>query len=64
MTVEQEDIERRIDALVRELDEIFVLAANPETARMVAVERRGIGQVRMRCDLILAALRMHHGQTV
>jgi hypothetical protein len=64
MTLEQEEVERRVDALVRELDEIFLLCADPETAPLVATERRGIGQARMRCDLILAALRAQNGQTV
>jgi 3-methyladenine DNA glycosylase AlkD len=52
----EEQIERRIDFLVRELDEFTAMANNPETVDLIEKESIGIGQVRFRAQLILAFL--------
>lgn len=49
-------IEYRIDALVRELDEICALAANPGTVELVEAQKIGIGQIKFRADLIMSFL--------
>ena len=49
-------IERRVDFLVRELDELCLMANNPETRDLIANEAIGIGQVQFRASLILSFL--------
>jgi hypothetical protein len=49
-------IEYRIDCLVRELDELCTLAANPGTVALVEAQKIGVGQIKMRADLILSFL--------
>jgi hypothetical protein len=49
-------IERRVDALVRELDELMAMAANHETVDLIEHEKIGIGQCATRCQLILSFL--------
>lgn len=51
-----EQIERKIDWLVRELDELCRLANNAETRDLVAKEAIGVGQIQFRAGLILAFL--------
>jgi hypothetical protein len=55
----EEQIERRIDFLVRELDELCSLANNPETRDLVAAQQIGIGQIQFRGALILGFLKSH-----
>jgi len=47
-----EQIERKIDWIVRELDELCILANNPETVDLVDNQRVGIGQIISRSQLI------------
>lgn len=48
----EEQIERKVDGIVRELDELCAMAANPETVDLVEHERVGIGQIISRAQLI------------
>ena len=48
----EEQMERRIDSLVRDLDELCAFAANPETVDLVQGQRAGIGQIITRAQLI------------
>jgi hypothetical protein len=48
----QEQMERRIDSIVRELDELIAFAANPETVDLVEAQRVGVGQIISRAQLI------------
>jgi hypothetical protein len=48
----QEQMERRIDGLVRDLDELIAFAANPETVDLVEAQRVGVGQIISRAQLI------------
>lgn len=50
-------IERKVDWLVRELDELCAMANNAETRDLVAKEAIGIGQIQFRAGLILDFLR-------
>ena len=50
---DKEDIERRLDFLVRELDELCALAKNPETAKFLHSQKIVIGQIYARASLIL-----------
>jgi hypothetical protein len=45
-------IEYRIDAVVRELDELCAMASNPETVDLVEGQKVGIGQIISRAQLI------------
>jgi hypothetical protein len=49
-------IEYRIDALVREMDELCALAANAETVDLVEQQKIGIGRIATRSQLILSLL--------
>lgn len=51
-----EQLERRLDFLIRELDEFCAMAREPDTADLIAGEAIGIGQARTRCELILSFL--------
>lgn len=53
----EEQIERRVDFLVRELDEFCAMANNSETRDLIEKEAIGIGQVHFRAGLILDFLR-------
>jgi hypothetical protein len=46
------DMERRIDSIVRELDELCRFASNPETVDLVQGQRAGIGQIITRAQLV------------
>lgn len=48
----EEQMERRIDSLVRDLDELMAFAANPETVDLVQGQRVGVGQIIIRAQLI------------
>jgi hypothetical protein len=52
----EEQIERKVDWLVREMDELLAFANNPETRDLIEREAIGIGQIRFRAQLILAFL--------
>lgn len=49
-------IEYRIDAIVRELDEFCAMANNPETVDLIDSQRIGIGQIISRASLIQSFL--------
>jgi len=49
-------IERKMDWIVRELDELCRLASNPETVDLVDGQRRAVGQMKVRVDLIASFL--------
>lgn len=49
-------IEYRLDCIVRELDEMCGLAANPETVDLIEQQRVAIGQIKTRVDLIASFL--------
>ena len=52
--VDQEDIERRVDFLVREADELIALSVDPFYRSLVRQELLGIEQVYTRMALILS----------
>lgn len=52
----EEQLERKCDWLIRELDEITALAANPETSDLVEGQQLSIGQMATRVQLVLAFL--------
>jgi hypothetical protein len=52
----EEQIERKVDWLVRELDELCKMAANSETVDLVEKQKIGIGQIAVRTQLILSFL--------
>lgn len=47
-----EQMERRVDSLIRDLDELISFAANPETVDLVAAERIAVGQILTRAQLV------------
>ena len=49
-------VEYRLDCLLRELDEMCALAANPETVGIIDANRITIGQIKTRVDLIASFL--------
>lgn len=55
----EDQMERRIDSLVRDLDELIAFAANPETVDLVQGQRAGVGQIIMRAQLIGSFLMAH-----
>jgi hypothetical protein len=46
----------RLDCMVRELDELCLMAANPETADLIETNLAGIAQVYERCKSIALAI--------
>lgn len=52
----EEQIERRVDFLVRELDELCGMANDAGMRRLVLKEAIGIGQIHSRAGLILSFL--------
>ena len=53
---DKEDIERRTDYVIRELDEFCAMAANAETVDLINAERIAFGQMQTRVQLILSFL--------
>lgn len=53
----EEQIERRVDFLLRELDELCAMATHSETVDLVKNQEIAIGQVRTRAELILSFLK-------
>lgn len=49
-------IERRVDSLIRELDEFCGMASNPETVDLIQNERVAFGQIQLRAQLIVSFL--------
>lgn len=52
----EEQIGRKCDWLVREMDELCALANNSETRDLIAKEALAIGQIQFRAGLILSFL--------
>lgn len=52
----EEQIERRLDYIVRELDEFCAMANNPETVDLIEGQRIAVGQIVTRAQLIAAFL--------
>jgi hypothetical protein len=48
----EEQMERKIDSIVRDLDELVAFAANRETVDLVEAQRVGVGQIISRAQLI------------
>ena len=55
----EEQIEARVDWLVRQLDELCSMARNEETQDLIAGQVIGIGQLAFRAQLILSFLEAH-----
>ena len=60
----EEQIERKVDSIIRELDELCAMAANSETVDLVDGQRIGIGQINTRVQLILSFLMARHPLTL
>lgn len=52
-------IEYRLDCIIRELDEMCGLAANPETVDLIEKNRIAVGQIVTRAQLIASFLMGH-----
>lgn len=52
----EEQIERKFDWIVREMDELCALAVNPETVDLVEGQRVAVGQIVLRAQLIAGLL--------
>jgi hypothetical protein len=52
----EEQIERKVDSIIRELDELVAMAANPETIDLIENERPGIGLIVSRSRLVASLL--------
>ncbi len=57
-------MERRIDALVRDLDELVALAADPSTVQFVEEQKSSIGQIICRAQLVGSVLMARKPTTV
>ncbi len=52
----EDQMERRCDSIIRDLDELVAFAANPETVDLVQGQRFAIDQMKSRADLIVSFL--------
>lgn len=52
----EEQIERKVDWIVRELDELCAMANNPETIDLVERQKIAFGQMMIRVQLIMGFL--------
>lgn len=52
----EEQIERKVDAMIRELDEFCAMANNPETVDLVESQKVAFGQMALRIQLIMGFL--------
>lgn len=52
----EEQIERKCDAIIRELDEFMAMAANGETVDLIEGQKLSFGQMQTRVQLILSFL--------
>ncbi len=50
----EEQVERRLDSIIRELDEFCAMASNKETADLVEMHSIAVGQIAFRANLILS----------
>lgn len=64
MSIDEEDLERRVDFLIRELDEFCALATKHETTDLMVRQRIALGQMQTRLQLILSfvELRVKYGK--
>jgi hypothetical protein len=51
-----EQMERRVDSIIRDLDELIAFAANSETVDLVEGQRIGVGQIVSRAQLVASFL--------
>lgn len=49
-------MERKLDSIIRELDELCAFAANKETVDLIERQRIAVGQMKTRVDLIASFL--------
>ena len=56
MTCDEEELERRADFIIRELDEFCAMAANAKTFDMIDAESIAFGQMQTRIQLIISFL--------
>jgi hypothetical protein len=56
MSIDEEDIERRVDAVIRELEDFCALASDPTTAPLIDGQRIAFGQMQTRVQLLLSFL--------
>lgn len=56
----EEQIERKVDWIIRELDELCALASNHETVDLVDGQKIAMGQMQTRVQLILSFLLARH----
>ena len=54
MIIDEEDLERRLDFIVREFDEFVVMAGNPMTVHLINNQRAALGQIHTRVTMILS----------
>jgi hypothetical protein len=52
----EEQMERRVDSIIRDLDELIAFAANSETVDLVEGQRIGVGQIVSRAQLVASFL--------
>lgn len=52
----EDQIERKLDWIIRELDELCALATNPETVDLVERQRIAVGQIVTRAQLVSSFL--------
>lgn len=52
----EEQLERKVDWFIRELDELCALSANSETVDLVETQRVAVGQMLVRIQLVAAFL--------
>lgn len=49
-------MERRVDSIIRDLDELVAMAANPETVDLIDGQRIGVGLIVSRSRLLASLL--------
>ena len=59
MIIDEEDLERRLDFIVRELDECMVLAGSAETYPLIEGKAIELSQIQTRVQLILSFIVNH-----
>lgn len=52
----REEVERKVDAIIRELDELCAMANNPDKADLVETQKVAFGQMALRIQLIMGFL--------
>lgn len=52
----EEQMERRCDLIIRELDEVLAFAVNPETVDLVEGEYQSISQMLVRVEIVASIL--------